>query len=101
VAHTSGGGGPARPHTHSVLIVRDQFTRRIISFGVHSGGVDGVVLCCRFNRAMSRMESPRHLRSDHDPLFLHYRWQANLRILDIQEVKTLPYVPLSPRLWNV
>jgi len=82
-------------HTHWVLVVMDQFTRRIIGFGVHAGDVHGVALCCMFNRAISRMGSPRYLSSDHDPLFRYHRWQANLRILDIQEVKTLPYVPLS------
>ena len=30
--------------THRVLVIMDQFTRRIIGFGVHSGIVDGVVL---------------------------------------------------------
>ena len=73
----------------------DQFTRRIIGFGAHAGDVDGVALCCMFNKAISRMGSPRSLSSDHDPLFRYHRWQANLRVLDIQEVKTLPHVPLS------
>ena len=30
-------------NTHWVLVVMDQFTRRIIGFGVHRGIVDGVV----------------------------------------------------------
>ena len=30
--------------THWVLVVMDQFTRRIIGFGVHAGDVDGVAL---------------------------------------------------------
>jgi hypothetical protein len=30
----------------------DQFTRRIIGFGVHSGIVDGVALCRMFRRAI-------------------------------------------------
>ncbi len=81
--------------SHWVLVVMDQFTRRIIGFGVHAGDVDGVALCCMFNRAISRMGSPRYLSSDHDPLFRYHRWQANLRVLDIQEVKTLPYIPRS------
>jgi len=32
-------------------VVMDQFTRRIIGFGVHSGDVDGVDLCRMFNTA--------------------------------------------------
>jgi putative transposase len=38
---------------------------------------------------------PQHLSSDHDPLFEFYRWRANLRILDVSEIKTVPHVPLS------
>ncbi|MDJ0864234.1 MAG: transposase, partial [Gammaproteobacteria bacterium] len=72
--------------SHWVLVVMDQFTRRIMGFGVHAGDVDGVALCCMFNKAISRMGSPHYLSSDHDPLFRYHRWQANLRVLDIQEV---------------
>jgi hypothetical protein len=38
---------------------------------------------------------PYYLSSDNDPLFLYHRWQANLRILNIQEIKSVPNVPLS------
>ncbi len=38
---------------------------------------------------------PHTLSSDHDPLFEFQRWKANLRILEIKELKTVPYVPLS------
>src|ERR1700731_4374092 len=31
----------------------------------------------------------------HDPLFEAHRWRANLRILEIDEIKTVPNVPLS------
>ena len=31
----------------------------------------------------------------HDPLYRFHQWQANLRILDVKEIKTIPYVPLS------
>ena len=81
--------------SHWVLVIMDQFTRRIIGFGVHAGDVDGVALCRMFNTAISAMSVPRYLSSDNDPLFQYHRWQANLRILEIQEIKTVPYVPLS------
>jgi len=81
--------------SHWVLVVRDQFTRRIIGFGIHAGDVDGIALCRMFNRAISRNGEPRYLSSDHDPLFESHRWKANLRILDIEEIKTIPYAPLS------
>ena len=81
--------------THWVLVVMDQCTRRIVGFGVHRGVVDGVGLCGMFNRATRCQPSPRYLSSDHDPLYRFQQWQANLRILDVKEIKTVPYVPLS------
>jgi putative transposase len=73
----------------------DQFTRRIIGFGVHAGDVDGIALCRLFNIAISTQGVPHYLSSDNDPLFRYHRWQANLRVLDIKEIKSVPYVPLS------
>ena len=43
----------------------------------------------------SLLNSPKYLRSDHDPLFTYHQWAANLRILDIDEVKSIPYTPCS------
>jgi len=37
----------------------------------------------------------RNLSADHDPLYRFHPWQANLRILNIREIKTVPYVPCS------
>ncbi len=81
--------------THWVLIVMDQFTRRLVGFSVHRGAVDGPALCGMFRQATRGTELPKYLSSDHDPLYRYHQWQANLRILEIQEVKTVPYVPLS------
>jgi len=81
--------------THWVLVVMDQFTRRIVGFGVHCGIVNGVVLCRMFNRAIRGPILPKYLSSDHDPLYRFHQWQANLRILEVMEIKTVPYVPLS------
>jgi hypothetical protein len=38
---------------------------------------------------------PSYLSSDNDPLFEFHGWQANLRVLDVDEVKTVPYTPTS------
>ena len=81
--------------THWVLVVMDQFTRRIVGFGVHRGVVDGVVLCRMFNRATRGQTPPTYVSSDHDPLYRVSQWQRNLRILDVEEIKTVPYAPLS------
>jgi putative transposase len=73
----------------------DQFTRRIVGFAAHRGVVDGVALCRTFNRAIRTQTLPKYLSSDHDPLYRFHQWQANLRVLDVKEIKTVPYVPLS------
>ena len=76
--------------THWVLVVMDQFTRRIVGFAVHRGVVDGVALCRMFGRAIRAQTLPKYLSSDHDPLYRFHQWQANLRILEVQEIKTVP-----------
>lgn len=81
--------------SHWVLLVMDQYTRRIIGFAVHAGAVDGTVLCRIFTRAIRGQSTPRFLSFDHDPLFTFGRWRANLRIMNITEIKTVPHVPLS------
>src|SRR5437667_980033 len=68
--------------TPGVLVIMDQYTRRIIGFGVHAGTVDGAALCRMFNRAIrGQYWMPKYLSSDNDPLYRFHRWQANLRIL--------------------
>jgi len=81
--------------SHWVLVVMDQFTRRIIGFGVHRGDVDDVVLCRMFNTAISTQGTPHYLSSDNDPLFRYHQWQANLRILEIKKIKSIPNTPVS------
>jgi hypothetical protein len=54
-------------HTYWVLVVMDQWTRRIVGFGVHRGVVDGVALCRMFNHATCGQSMPTHLSADHDP----------------------------------
>ena len=81
--------------TYWVLVVMDQFTRRILGVGVHQGAVTGADVCRMFNVAIHRQGVPQHLSTDHDPLFEAHRWTANLRILEIDEIKTVLNVPLS------
>src|SRR6202171_3348521 len=69
--------------TYWVLVVMDQWTRRIVGFGVHRGAVDGVTVCQMFSRATRRQPPPTYLSLDHDPLYQFHQWQANLRILDV------------------
>lgn len=81
--------------THWVMVVMDQCTRRIIGFAVHKGTPDGPALCRMFDRILSGTAPPAYLSSDNDPFFEFQRWKANLRILEIEEIKTVPYVPMS------
>jgi hypothetical protein len=82
--------------THWVLVVMDQYTRRIIGFGVHAGSVDGVALCRMFNRAIRGQRwMSKYLSSDNDRLYRFHQWQANLRVLELTEIKSILYVPLS------
>jgi putative transposase len=79
-----------RLRTYWVLVVMDQYTRRIIGFGVQAGTVDGLALCRMFKQAIRGATLPKYLSSDHDPLYRFHQWQANLRILDVREIKTVP-----------
>ena len=81
--------------SHWVMVVMDVFTRRIIGFGVEGGTIDGVAVCRMFNAAVSGQSLPKHISTDHDPLFRFHRWRANLRLCEINEVKSVPYVPTS------
>lgn len=78
-----------------VLAVMDQFTRRIIGFGIHAGIPDGIALCRMFNRAIGQRGTTKYRSSDNDPLYEFRRWKTNLRILEIAEINTVPHVLLS------
>jgi transposase InsO family protein len=81
--------------SHWIMVVMDQYTRRIIGFAVHAGNVDGPTLCRMFNHATYGQGWPKYLSSDNDPMFQYHRWKANVRVLEIEEIKSLPHVPMS------
>ena len=81
--------------SHWVMLVMDVFTRRIIGFGVAPAYVDGVAVCRMFNHAIAGQLKPKHLSTDHDPLFRFHRWLANLRVLEIEQIKSVPCAPIS------
>jgi putative transposase len=82
-------------HSHWVMLVMDVFTRRIIGFGIERAYIDGVSVCRMFNCATYAESKPTRLSTDHDPLFRFHRWLANLRVLEIEEIKSVPYAPIS------
>ena len=83
------------PKSHWVLVAMDQFSRRLIGFAVQPVTVDGSALCRLFNQAIAAQGQCLRLSFDHDPLFQFHRWQANLRVLGIEPIHTVPGVPLS------
>jgi putative transposase len=81
--------------SHWVMLVMDVFTRRIIGYGVERPDLDGISVCRMFNFAIAGQTLPKHISSDNDPLFRFHRWLANLRVLEIDEIKSIPHVPVS------
>ena len=81
--------------SHWVMLVMDVCTRRLVGFGVERANIDGVSVCRMFNRAIAGQRLPKHVSTDHDPLFGFHRWLANLRVLAIDEIKSVPYAPVS------
>jgi putative transposase len=73
----------------------DDFSRRIIGVGVAVANLDGPIICRMFSRAIAKQTPAQYLSSDHDPLFRFHRWLANLRVLEVDEIKAIPCTPRS------
>ena len=71
------------------------FSRRIVGFGIGREYIDGAAVCRMFNQAIAGHAPPVRISTDHDPLFRFHRWLANLRVLKVEEIKSVPYVPAS------
>jgi hypothetical protein len=82
------------------MVVMDHFTRQIVGVGAEAADIDGVALCRMFNQAISGKPLPKHLSTDHDLLFRFHRWRANLRVLEIEEIKTVSSCPALTRSSN-
>ena len=48
-----------------------------------------------FNDATRGQDWPKYLSADNDPLFQYHRWKANLSVLEVGKIKSLPHVPMS------
>ena len=59
------------------------------------GVVDGLSHCRTFQQSIRGAGLPKYASSDHDPLYRFHQWEANLRILGVTEIKTVPYTPSS------
>ena len=78
---------------HKALV--DRKCRRLVGFGVERTHIDCISVCRMFNCAIAGQPLPKHASTDHDPLFCFHRWLAKLRVLEIDEIKSVPYVPVS------
>ena len=78
-----------------VLVVIDVCTRRIAGFGIGGEHVDGPTVYRMFNQAIAGHAPPTRISTDHDPLFRFHRWLVNLRILQVEKIKSVPQVPMS------
>ena len=88
--------GKINKKTGSYWIVMDQYTRRIIGFSaLEADSLTGANICMMFNKIMRNIPPPKRISSDHDPLFCYFQWKANLRIYGIEEIKTIPFTPIS------
>ncbi len=81
--------------SHWVMLAIDVHTRQIVVFATHAGDIDGIAACRLFKQILVGRSPPKRMSTDHDPIFTYHRWKANLRILGIEEVKTVPFVPRS------
>jgi len=81
--------------TYVVMVVMDVFSRRIIGFAVRPYHINGPGVCAMFNQATSRQNKPKFISTDNDPLYRFLRWRINLELMDITEIKTVPYTPVS------
>ena len=77
------------------MVLMDVFTRRIVGFGVAPAHIDGISVCRMFNHAIAGKQLPKHVSTDNDPLFRFHRWLANLRVIDVDEIKSVPHIPVS------
>ena len=76
-----------------VLVVMDQFTRRLVGFGVHRGPVDAPSLCRMCNAAIHGRGAPRHLSTDHDQ-----RWTPSTgQLINVAKWNLLRYLPVKMR----
>ena len=60
----------------------------------------GLRALVEFQRHITAPTGRPVLSTDNDPLYRSPQWQANLRVLEVTEIKTVPSVPYPIRLWS-
>ena len=51
--------------------------------------------CRRADCSMPPPCRPKYRSTDHDPLFRFHRWLANLRVMEVEQLKSVPFAPVS------
>lgn len=77
-----------------IMVVMDQFSRRIVGFEVCADNLSGSKICSMFEKISSDIY-PKYLSTDNDPLFRSHRWKNDLEWYDVDEVKSVPFIPFS------
>jgi hypothetical protein len=81
--------------THWVLVVIDQFSGALLGLVFTAvSWMEWRYAGCSIERFAGKVCRNTSARN-HDPLYRFHQWQANLRVLEVAEIKTVPYVPLS------
>jgi len=83
-----------RLKTHWALVVMDQWSRKIVGFAVSPTPVTGIGLAAMFSSSMGS-SNPKRLSHDHDPLFRSLDWKRVMAVLEIEEIWSVPFVPIS------
>lgn len=52
----------------------DQFSRRMVGFGVNRGDLSGPVICRMLNKVILKNGIPKYLSTDNDDLYTFYEW---------------------------
>ena len=81
--------------SYSIMVIMDQYSRRIIGFAVHRGDFGGEVLCSMFREIVSNIPTPKYLSLDNDPLYRFDRWAPELESMMINPIYSIPLTPIS------
>ena len=81
--------------SYSVMVIMDQYSRRIIGFAVHRGDVGGEALCRMFREIIEGLPTPKYLSLDNDPLYQFEHWAPKLKASMISPIYSVPSTPIS------
>jgi putative transposase len=82
-----------------VMVVMDVYSRKIIGYSIQAKACTGESLCRMLGEILSTSANiPKRVVCDNDLLFRYHQWQANFRLSEIAEIKSVPEIPWSESL---